>query len=79
MKVLVYLPSSLGAALLSIPCLKSLQANFPEAEIHLLLNPWLDRLFAAILPEYRRIALGEMNERYSSPEENCQPAKEDEL
>jgi heptosyltransferase-2 len=62
MKVLVYLPSSLGAALLSIPCLKSLQANFPEAEIHLLLNPWLERLFAAILPEYRRIALGEVKD-----------------
>jgi len=62
MKVLVYLPSSLGEALLSIPCLKSLQANFPQAEIHLLLNPWLERLFAVILPEYRRLALGEVKD-----------------
>jgi len=62
MKVLVYLPSSLGAALLSIPCLKSLQVNFPEAEIHLLLDPWLEGLFAVILPEYRRIALGEVKD-----------------
>jgi len=62
MKVLVYLPPSLGASLLSLPCLKSWQANFPEAEIHLLLSPSLEGLFSAILPDYHVIPVSEVKD-----------------
>ena len=62
MKVLVYLPPSLGASLLSLPCLKSWQANFPEAEIHLLLSPSLEGLFSAILPDYHLIPVSEVKD-----------------
>ncbi|MGQ9800302.1 MAG: lipopolysaccharide heptosyltransferase II [Candidatus Saccharicenans sp.] len=33
MKILVYLPRSLGASLLAFPCLRSLQQNFPSAQL----------------------------------------------
>jgi len=36
MKILVYLPRTLGASLLALPCLKSLEQNFPAAEIYIL-------------------------------------------
>ncbi|MDD8020275.1 MAG: lipopolysaccharide heptosyltransferase II [Acidobacteriota bacterium] len=59
MKVIVYMPPTLGASLLALPCLKSLQANLPEAEIYLLLSPPFEQLFSIILPEYHRLPLTE--------------------
>jgi len=62
MKVLVYLPPSLGESILSLPCLSSLQTNLPTAEIHLLLSPPLERLFSVILPQYHRLPLTEVKD-----------------
>lgn len=62
MKILVYLPRPLGAAVLSIPFLRALQDNFPAGQISLVTNEKFDPFFRTILPEYNQIPLPEIKD-----------------
>ncbi|MGB9892967.1 MAG: lipopolysaccharide heptosyltransferase II [Candidatus Saccharicenans sp.] len=55
MKILVCLPRPLGSALLAIPFLRSLQTNFPSAQIFILLEKEFTGLFRLLLPEYQQL------------------------
>lgn len=57
MKILVYLPRTLGASLLAFPCLKSLEENFPAAEIAILPPPAYADFFQRVSPGYRVVVL----------------------
>lgn len=57
MKILVYLPRTLGASLLAFPCLKSLEENFPAAEIAILPPPAYADFFKNVNPGYQVIRL----------------------
>lgn len=57
MKILVYLPRTLGASLLAFPCLKSLEENFPAAEIAILPPPAYADFFSNINLGYKIIRL----------------------
>lgn len=62
MKILVYLPRSLGASLQALPCLRSLKENFPTASISILPPEKFAQFFLAVTPEYSLIALPEVKE-----------------
>jgi len=55
MRILVDLPRNLGPAILAIPFLRSLRVNFPSANIYLLIEEGLSRLFSLLLPEYYQV------------------------
>jgi len=57
MKILVYLPRTLGASLLAFPCLKSLEQNFPAAEISILPPVAYADFFQTVSPGYQVIRL----------------------
>lgn len=57
MKILVYLPRTLSASLLAFPCLKSLEKNFPAAEISILPPADYADLFQVLSPGYQFITL----------------------
>ncbi len=57
MRILVYLPGTLGASLLAFPCLKSLEENFPAAEIAILPPPAYADFFQNVNPGYQVIRL----------------------
>ncbi|MCX8159524.1 MAG: lipopolysaccharide heptosyltransferase II [Candidatus Saccharicenans sp.] len=57
MKILVYLPRTLGASLLAFPCLKSLEQNFPAAEISILPSAAYADFFQNVSPGYKVIRL----------------------
>jgi heptosyltransferase-2 len=62
MKILVYLPRSLGASILALPCLRSLQENFPAACISILPPEKYAQLFFTITPDYAVVNLPEFKE-----------------
>ncbi|HEK85510.1 MAG: lipopolysaccharide heptosyltransferase II [Candidatus Saccharicenans sp.] len=55
MKILVYLPRSLGAGLLSIPFLEALKGNFPTSQISLAIPSQFAPLMEVLLPEYQQV------------------------
>lgn len=57
MKILVFLPRTLGASLLAFSCLKSLEENFPAAEIAILPPPAYADFFHNLGPGYRVVRL----------------------
>ena len=46
-KILIRGPNWVGDAVLAIPALKAVRSNFPEAEITLLVRPWVAGLFTS--------------------------------
>ncbi|MBI2149962.1 MAG: glycosyltransferase family 9 protein, partial [Acidobacteria bacterium] len=46
-KILIRGPNWIGDAVLAIPAMKAVRARFPEAEITLLVRPWIAGLFAS--------------------------------
>jgi len=62
MKIAVHLPRTLGASLLAVPCVKSLQENFPAARITLISEEKLVNLLATLLPEFQVIALPDIKD-----------------
>jgi heptosyltransferase-2 len=62
MKILVYLPRPLGAAILAVPLLQLLKENFPASQISIVTNQKFDELFRIILPEYNQIPLPEIKD-----------------
>ncbi len=62
MKILVHLPRTLGASLLAFPCLKSLEQNFPAAEISILPPDNYADFFENLSPGYQVVRLPEFKD-----------------
>jgi len=57
MKILVYLPRSLGATILSFPFLGALKENFPTSQIALITPVQFSPLLEVLLPAYQQLPL----------------------
>lgn len=62
MKILVYLPRSLGAALLTFPCLRSLQQNFPSAQLAIIPPRGYAQFFQNLGLDYQVLTLPEFKD-----------------
>lgn len=62
MKIAVYLPATLGESFLSLPAVRTLQQNFPTAEICLLSSSRFAAFFQNILPGFEVIGLPDLKD-----------------
>ncbi|MGB9907379.1 MAG: lipopolysaccharide heptosyltransferase II [Candidatus Saccharicenans sp.] len=62
MKILVYLPRSLGASLLAFPCLRSLQQNFPSAQLAIIPPQDYAQFFQNLGLDYQVLTLPEFKD-----------------